>query len=320
MGQAKDEARQDICLRETKPATCVKHPNRPVRWLCSACGRAFCDECVNEVFVEAKWTRRCPLCQSLCHQSDKSATSETHSFQGALLSAPAYPLRGLGAYIIIAGAVFLWLLSTLRELTAWLAGAIHPYLGGIVGIAVGIITTALGCVVLMYFLEVLARSAEGKREPPVWPEVKTWQDLLHPLLLILAAAIYFLPSAMWHAAVQMEWLPGSGVTWVLLVVGCACFPMALTSVTLFDGIAGANPVLVISSIFRVGRGYLASVAAIALTVAAVILSSRLGIRRMAVAGPIAQTALALYLLILTMRICGITYRCHEDKLAWFHTE
>ena len=29
--------------------TCSNHPDRPARWLCAECGRAFCEECITPV-------------------------------------------------------------------------------------------------------------------------------------------------------------------------------------------------------------------------------------------------------------------------------
>ena len=298
--------------------SCAIHPDKPGRWRCSSCGKAFCNDCVNEVFIEAKWVHRCPVCQSPCLDGDDVAAERTIDFRAALLSAPAYPLRGLGAYIIVASAVFLWLLSTIRHLVGWVAGAIHPDLGGIAGMGVGLITGALACVVLMYLFDVLARSADGQQDPPAWPEVTGWYDLIRPLLLILAAAaVYFLPAALWRAAVHMEWLSSSVGMWVLLAAGCVCFPMALTAVVLFDGVQGVNPAIVLVSIVRVGPAYLAAVASIAATVGLLVLSGELGLHRIPLAGPIVQTAITIYLLILTMRICGVIYRCYEHRLRWF---
>ncbi|MDP7163370.1 MAG: hypothetical protein QF577_09360 [Phycisphaerae bacterium] len=99
-----------------------------------------------------------------------------------------------------------------------------------------------------------------------------------------------------------------------MAVGLSYFPMALVAVTLFDGVAGLNPFLVVSSIVKIIPAYLVACVLLAVVFAAYILVLRAFLLPISF---LARNAISIYLLMVEMRILGLLYRAYEKRLGWF---
>lgn len=103
----------------------------------------------------------------------------------------------------------------------------------------------------------------------------------------------------------------------LIAFGIAYFPMALLAVVLFDSLSGLNPILVLVSIMRVSLPYLAVCTALALVVAIQMFAHTFLEPVSAwISYPVIEF-LTLYGLMVSMRLLGILYRYHADRLRWF---
>src|SRR5512133_374257 len=97
-----------------------------------------------------------------------------------------YPLRGRGKVLLGVGSVVFWALSLLTHVS------FVTYIPVFFGV----------CYLCTYLVRVIAASAASESDPPDWPEFTNWwDDLLRPLLLVLASiGISFLPALIWGLA------------------------------------------------------------------------------------------------------------------------
>jgi hypothetical protein len=288
---------------------CARHGDAPAKWWCASCPAALCDVCIRQEFRAARWLTLCRRCGSTCVPLSAREPA-AKSFFAELPRAFAYPLRGRGKYVIIAGVIFFALLRIPKLLAGFIP---TPYAGAIVGLIVGVIA----CVLPAYLLDALRQSAAGEDEPPDWPEVTDWwEDLLRPAYLVIGtAALSFLPAAICRIAVFYEWLPSPALMWFFIIMGVLYFPMALIGVAMRGGFSGASPVRVLPSIARIAPTYVVACAALAGVLATRSVFERLLALPVPIVAPMASGAVSFYLLMVEMRICGLLYSHHRDRLG-----
>ena len=185
---------------------CGNHPDAQARWLCLACRSLLCSQCVT-VGAGGRNIRVCTNCGGVCEalsvveEDEAKARIRRMGFWRLLPGALAYPLRDRGKFIILAGAILLWLVEVI------FSGVPIPPLRFAATASIGLVASAFICA---YLFRVVARSALGEFEPPDWPEVTDVGDWLGPLLYMLAAlALSFGPALAW-AILTHEF--GAGIT------------------------------------------------------------------------------------------------------------
>jgi hypothetical protein len=180
--------------------------------------------------------------------------------------------------------------------------------------------------VLLFLGHVLISSALGENEHPRWPE---W----HPAEISEGIARWFwallqgvilgaLPvAAYWAYAQKVDWLHGF-VFLDLLFVGVAFGQMALAASLMHETILAANPITVLTAIFRVGWAYLVpcAVAAAAVSLEGLGLYGllfRMPKMWMEAVALWAYWVFFLYQAMVVMRMLGLTYHAHALELLWF---
>ena len=246
----------------------------------------------------------------------QAETERPRTFYGQLGKAFLYPLTGHGPYVILA-----WVLCyAFVGLVIFLLGVVLPGpAGGYVAIIPLIVRLVLVGYFCAYLMKVIGSSATGDDQPPNWPAFSSfWDEVFRPLLLLISAVIVsFGPAgvcrtARFYGAPYMDEL-----MWGLFVAGLLYLPMAVLAVALFDSIAALNPVVVVASIVRVWRAYLAACAAMTFVLALSFACITYVVPYVPFFGSLLSGAVVLYFLMGEMRILGLLYFHHEQRLGWF---
>jgi len=239
---------------------------------------------------------------------DAGARKPVPSFASALV----YPFRGWGLMPLGLGTLLVGLLSF---------GL--PFLYGYV------ISIAVYGYICNYLFDVILTTANGEEAPPgLTDSVDWWEEILQPILLMVSTtALCFSPSLLyfifylWHCWYR-GWAPDlTEPMCVYGVVGFALvsllyYPMALLSVVMHNARRAVDPRLVMPSIARVWRPYLAVCGFMVLTVLV-----QLAFAVIFAGGSLLAHFTAVFLKLWSamagMRLLGLLYRTHEATLRWF---
>jgi hypothetical protein len=179
---------------------------------------------------------------------------------------------------------------------------------------------------LLFLGHVLVSSAMGENDHPRWPE---WQpsDISEGICRWFWAALFGvmlggIPIAFyWFHCGTIDWFDWF-VFGELIMFGAGYAQMALAAALLHENIIAANPITVISSIFRLGVAYLRPclVASITLGLSGLGvwgLFYKLPSMWMEAVALWAYWLLTLYGAMVTLRMMGLTYHAHALDLSWF---
>jgi hypothetical protein len=179
---------------------------------------------------------------------------------------------------------------------------------------------------LLFLGHVLVSSSLGEIDHPRWPE---WHpaDISEGICRWFWAAFFGIalgggPAAYyWHSFGGRHW--GDWLIFALLaIMGGGYAQMALAAALLHENIIAANPVTVVSSVYRIGWHYLRA----CLTAAAALAVAGLGIVGLLYKMPkMWMEAIALwaywvailYAGMVSLRMMGLTYHAHALDLVWF---
>lgn len=228
------------------------------------------------------------------------------NFGPLLFGSLAYPFRGDGLIILVAGGLALLFLNFavgFLSLFSWIMGiATTGYLFGALQL-------------------IVHSSAQGEAELPRWPDIQAGTtDMLQPIWLWLATLLGCFGPALLAGAVawQLESETLTGCALALALGGFVYYPMALLGVAMTHSLAGMNPVLVLCSIGRIPGRYAAAVALLALVMAGQIFGSFLADQMPSkVVGYAWNGFNSLYFAIVQARILGVIYYANREKLQWF---
>lgn len=235
------------------------------------------------------------------------------SIYAMLPGAFAYPVKGLGWAVIVAGAVCFWVLFSLLALPVFGCFGIFKLLLGI----------GIGGYLCAYMIKIIGSSAAGREEPPDWPDLTGfWDDILRPLLLVVTTALFsFLPLI--ARVVAFEWsagddvsCPRDGVYWICLVWGLLYLPMGLIAVALFDSFTALNPLLVVRGILKTLPAYLVAAGIFLLCYVVSGWLQELISAAVPVVGSLIAGVVALYFLMVEMHVLGLIYCTHAKRLGW----
>ena len=179
---------------------------------------------------------------------------------------------------------------------------------------------------LVYFGQMFVASALGEPDHPRWPD---WDphEISQGVARWLWAGVFGL--AIGGFPVVVYWLNCGDIDWFdrviifdLVVIGAGYSLMALSASLLHDTLAAANPVTVVSAIVQVGWDYvmpsLAGGLAFLLAAGAIWgVLFRIASMKLAVLALWGFWVLALYLMMVVLRMVGLTYHAHARRLVWF---
>jgi hypothetical protein len=271
-------------LERTEPARCKSHPEAAAGWTCDNCQAALCPDCVTVRRALHAEYLSCGLCQGrvipiLVHRSRVPLAAQ-------LKEAWRYPFTPSGL-MVLAG------LSVLLAIFRW--AAIETFL------LLKFMPTVLGLGLFWgVFFHVIRSTARGEREldapdftdifsgcvsPAVrgfvgmsllWLPgllyllfVKQW-DTRKPLHDLLETPAFYvsggLPQLDWS---QVLWDP---VLWLIVLAGAAYLPMVLLLAAVGQSLVRMlNPLAVIGSALRLGRGFTLTMGALAVLTVAMVL-------------------------------------------------
>lgn len=213
----------------------------------------------------------------------------------------SYPFKGDGPYILIAGGVFFLVLDFLSDLAF--------------GVFLQVFAVGYYCA---YMLNIIRWTACGEDKLPEWPGTAEWlDDILRPLAHVVGTVLVCASPAAAYFFFRLSGQPPfDTVFWLLVGAGVAYFPMALLAVAVFDSLAGLNPLVVLTSMFRVplqyatacigffgvfGLSWWLKIALFEISPVIICL----------VVGPI-----SLYFAAVEMRILGLLFDSEKERLAW----
>jgi len=247
-------------------------------------------------------------------------------FLARLPGAFAYPLRGSGLLVLIAGTLIFGALDALSGGSSY--GLIPRAFGW--GLAIQVI--ALGYL-FAYLQNIIHAAAADEQEMPPLPGMgDLWQDLLLPGLKFIGLTLFcFAPAiaAAWYAIANEE----SSMVPLLLstfILGVLYFPMAFLSVAILDSVLAANPLQVVPAICKAPLEYLVTLC---------LLGAVLGVRWLGdllvrglfprglathsmsrlfeyFAAEAFWALASLYLLTVAMHILGLLYLTRKEKFGW----
>lgn len=295
-----------ITVLSVADAFCKFHPKSPAHYFCRKCNKFFCELCVNTRQTSGGGSARfCRTCGIACAPVRAHVTRDTRpaGFYSQLPGAFAYPFKGDGLFLLVAGTIFFVIVNYARRFAAF-AGLFG--MGGLV-----LLTVFATGYMVAYMQAILKTSAMGEKNMPDWPDFTDFgTDILAPFLQFLGtmlvcfgptiALVFLVP---WSD--PMKWL----YVLLALVLGGAVFPMAFLAVTMFDTLGALNPLLIVPSILKVPLAYLVTLAMfgaifVANWAAFTLLSMVLPIP---IVPEIIGSFADLYLTAVEMRILGLLY-------------
>lgn len=279
---------------------CANHVSLPAVFLCPKCGKQLCRQCVKAGKVGGKAMQFCVGCGGRVKpidQSAASAPSKPLTFAQSIPGAFRYPFKGNGLILLVTGAVFFGFLDFLRgwSFSLFLYVVSYGYL-------------------FAYMQKIVVASANNEDEPPGWPDISDfYSDVIQPFfLLVVTLLVSFAPG--WFLYANIDPLPA----YLVLGLGVFFFPMSLLAVCMADSISGLNPLVVVSSILKVFKPYLlVCVLFGALVAAAEFLPDALLLLPIPILPAVLASFASLLLLTIQMRLLGLLYVVHKDRLGWF---
>lgn len=293
--------------------SCKHHPRTPAGWLCTACGKAFCDLCVSMRPGPAGSQMFCRICGSAADRLEVTFQApRQRSFFRELPRAAIYPFRGMGLMIMIAATL--------------LFAGLQFFNVGFIGLIVQVVVLGY---LFTYVQNIIHSTAVDDDELPDLPPM---DEVFSGFFKMIGVGLISFGPALVVAwlAIAKE-LPAAGIALIPAVIfGCVYFPMAFLAVAIKDTVAAANPLVVAPSILRVPFEYLVTV---------ILLGAVFGARWLGdavsdiMAGQALRTTsmskmfllfglrclwafISVYLLTVTMRILGLLYLTKSHRLGW----
>jgi pSer/pThr/pTyr-binding forkhead associated (FHA) protein len=237
-------------------------------------------------------------------------------FSRAAFGAFGYPLRENGPFILIAGAIFLAVVSVLTTFGF-----------GIVARLLGVACTGY---VFLFLQSIITTTANGDDYPPGWPDWTDWWETgVKPYLTMLGIWVFCLGPA-WACSSfasdgptvltigGTEFSNKDLISIALLGLGALYLPMAFLATAMYDSLGALNPLLVIASIARVPAPYAGVCGLLAVLCIGdiALLATMDSFFHSWILATIVGRFLALYSFMAAMRLLGLLYLTKGDRLAW----
>jgi hypothetical protein len=244
-----------------------------------------------------------------------AAPSLAGSFPGELPDAFAYPFRG-EAYLYIVVAVVLGY-----------APMLLPIIPGVLGWGIGIV---VGCYLFLLWQQIILTTIDGRDRFPDFPHVSLdWQENFS-LYLRYIGLTWVCFSPVFFCNMAKMWNMDAPFWLVCCCFGLSClyFPMALLAFLVTDSFAVLNPFFIGRSMVKKLADYLLLAGFLALMLGGGYVvfplfksppdaGGSFGHRAMVVTIGAISEAVGLYLAFVWLRLLGLFYRHHKDRLDWY---
>jgi hypothetical protein len=301
-------------MAQSRNARCKYHPGAVATWHCDRCQAYFCDLCVNSRQTGGTTRHLCRKCGNDCTPVAVHYEAPVEeNFYELLPRAFSYPFHGGGAVLLAAGTVLLAVLHVAGSISRYV-----PVYGMVVGLILGVFGTGY---LFNYAKQIVLSSAQGGDLPPDWPDAGEWlEEIVQPCGEMVALVLLTFGPAM----ILRWWHPlGDKYAELLFIAAAAAgalfAPMGMLMLAMFDSIAALNPVPIIQSILRIPKPYLLAAATFESVLCAYVAIDALA---RSTGLPPVLTGLVtgfveLYAMSVGMRILGLLYRTHQERLGWF---
>ncbi len=317
-------------LLDGGPHPCKSHPKTQARFACNQCREYFCELCVTSRQIGGVPKKFCRHCGAECVPLRAPVIQRPpgeKGFFGRLPGAFAYPLRGSGVMMLLAGTLIFALLN-------WLTGG-TTY--GLIPNVFSVWRLVLQIVALGYLFAYLqsiihSTATEEKELPPLPTASDFWSDILVPAFQLIGLTLFCFAPAIalsWYAISNQD----SSIVAAIIatfVLGGLYLPMAFLAVAMLDSVMAANPLQVVPSILKAPLEYLVTVIILggvfALRAAgnwAIPLIFPRGIathNMVKLTGYLGAQAfwgvVSMYLLVVGFHILGLVYVSKKEKLGW----
>lgn len=304
--------------------TCVKHPANPALYICPKCRIHSCDECAKGLATSKKKTVFCPVCaskmMSLADHAQLEAARQARealTFTQQVRGVFKYPFSEGGVTMLILGG-FLFFGLDLLITYGWKMRFLMLKASSSVGI-LALFSAGYLCA---YLQKILIASAQGEDHLPGWPDFTDWRDdIIVPFRLAIAAGVAsFLPAfgyMTFHVVRDSEMsLP---ILFPLFALGFLYFPMALLAAAMSNNWFAVNPLVVLPAITRLNLQYVLTTAVFFGLVLARFLCETLlhAVLPIPILPTLLSSLIALYFLIVEVRLLGILYHANRKRLGWF---
>ena len=305
------------------PVMCKYHPKMQASWLCPQCSVSFCELCI-ATRPGPRTGKFCRKCSTECVARHVQLVPENAIGGNFFSHAPGaftFPFLGNGLYILVIGAVGMAVLEFLES---------NALFGRL---ALFLFSKILFTGYLYAFMQkIIQCTARGEEKPPSWPDFSGfWEDMLQPYLQLLGCFAFCFGPAMALNLWLGWWDPITGaltgtapdpfkltIVLLALLTGACYFPMALLAVSMFDSLAGLNPMLVIPSMFKAKMEYLVVLLVSAgVFVMIVVKAVALIYIPIPILPSLVSAGVSLYLFMVEVRLLGLLYRAKRHELEWF---
>ena len=235
-------------------------------------------------------------------EGEEKAEASADEFWRLLARAFVFPFAGAGIFILIGGGLFFWLAGFLFRMPRFgMRGtALLAFLG----------VCAVGYL-LKYAFDVIGDVANGKTEPPDWPDISDVGEGVANVGLLVACLIASgLPAGIYVAILRDL----GRAFWLWLAVGLFYFPMCLLAVAILRSPLAVLPHLIFPPIWRTHVRYLATVAVAFVVYLLARITKTWG------QIPFVSQFLMIYLLLVQMYAIGVFYRTNDAKIGWLVEE
>ncbi len=216
-----------------------------------------------------------------------------------------YPIKKEGLMIIIGGTIFLNLPALVDISMAVFGIGKFLFFPLMVLKIVALIMFLL--ILPGYMFSIIESTALGKDDMPEWPDFSFfWSEVLLPLFQIIT--LFLIP-------VVLGIIFRDITIWIILL-SLFYYPMALLILAVGRKIVNAiNPVLAITSIYKIWRVYLPTVALFYLLYFGGLYFGSL-INGIPIIGELLTTFILIYIFIVCSRLVGCLYRNNYSRLKW----
>jgi hypothetical protein len=308
------------------PQFCRFHPKSAARYRCEQCQHYFCEACVAVRKVGGVSRKFCRHCDAECAPVEVNLGPPIEKgFFERLSGAFAYPLRGGGLFIVLAGII----IFAMVEL-------------GLILIRVNTLRTVIfGCIMdicaggylFTYLQSILHSTAAEDKELPDLPGISNFaDDVVFPFFRLVAIGLLCLGPALgtgiWFAATKQ---PAAAYAFLAAgVFGAIHFPMAFLAVAILDSLAAVNPIVVVSSILKVPGEYLVALLALGVAVAVDVggdlaiaagfpdgwQTISMGVLFAMIGAKVFLSFLTMYLLLVAIHVLGLVFAARKETLGW----
>lgn len=288
---------------------CVFYRDQAASRKCEGCGNYLCGAAVRKKTVDHEVVEVCP-CEvgaRVLKFEDPTRPKPRAGFETQIALAFGYPLGGAGPVILVFGtALFATLFSIGNAMLTSTALGRLAWLG--------VVPMVLGAVYLVaYLVKVVFATAMGEEDPPGWPEMgRWWESIVRPCLMLLGSLVMCGGAAAGYALATGRFDVGF---WSLAVAGSTLLPMAVACVAVDPTANALNPVQWFANIATVPAEYVAAVLTLYLAVG-LKLFAETTFGQIPYAGVIFSTGIALYFLLVDMRVLGLIFHANRERLGW----